>query len=487
MYKQITPRGILNKIYENKPEQYLTQAPRDFDSYRPKLYRALSVPSYIHGYSLAVEYMKDWFVSKFPKNFFKTIHINSKHVFDDQRNFNDLNIKREKPMLSITPTVDHEFDRDNVDLYTGDETLFLKRTDYNDSFLKDYKRNIYLYMAQKGLRINFTFKIRLNTKSEQEDLYNKMNIWFGIGATKSNYISTEFHIPYEMIVSIAKSVGFVTVDAQGYEINTKGISTEDEYKKAPERLEYIREEDIMDLLNYLNSHSDLPFIYTIRSINQHPEFFIRIKKLYVHINNTDKLSVDEGERVGKLEDNFNIEMQSILTIPIPAYYVFMNQDPNIENVLVHNNRDVVGLYSINAFEVPRTDQHGWNIEAESEYFVEVGDKYIDLSDIFFNSKTNPLSISLQHSIRNGISPDAFVNIMVFHGLDREWILPSHVEYHKDNKFLLYFDRDITEPETLIIAIYADRKYLNDTILTIDKEQGLTKRINNEGTVGEYHE
>ena len=32
-----------------------------------KLYGDLSLPSYVHGYSLAIEYMYKWFESKFPK------------------------------------------------------------------------------------------------------------------------------------------------------------------------------------------------------------------------------------------------------------------------------------------------------------------------------------------------------------------------------------------------------------------------------------
>ena len=53
-----------------------------------KLVKNISVPSEIHGYSLGVEFMRDWFLEKFPKNYFKTIYINGKHIMDDFRRFN---------------------------------------------------------------------------------------------------------------------------------------------------------------------------------------------------------------------------------------------------------------------------------------------------------------------------------------------------------------------------------------------------------------
>lgn len=43
------------------------------------LHGNLALPSYVHGYSLAIEYMYNWFKSKFPKDFFRGgIYIDGK-------------------------------------------------------------------------------------------------------------------------------------------------------------------------------------------------------------------------------------------------------------------------------------------------------------------------------------------------------------------------------------------------------------------------
>ena len=91
--EKVSINDIKNTIFENTPPEKRAQLPRDFFTYRPKLYRNLVLPSYVHGYSLAIEYMKKWFVDKFPKDYFKVIHINGKHVLDDWRDFNNYNIK----------------------------------------------------------------------------------------------------------------------------------------------------------------------------------------------------------------------------------------------------------------------------------------------------------------------------------------------------------------------------------------------------------
>lgn len=69
-----------------------------------RLYKALSIPSFVHGYSLAIEYIKSWFLGKFkefgfPDNYFKTVYINGKHVLDDWKYFNKDNIKKKNLWL----------------------------------------------------------------------------------------------------------------------------------------------------------------------------------------------------------------------------------------------------------------------------------------------------------------------------------------------------------------------------------------------------
>ena len=51
------------------------------------LYKSICIPSAINGYSLAIEYMKQWFLSKLPPQMFpeESINIDGKNIFGDYR------------------------------------------------------------------------------------------------------------------------------------------------------------------------------------------------------------------------------------------------------------------------------------------------------------------------------------------------------------------------------------------------------------------
>ena len=170
----------------------------DPDKFKPVLYNNLYVPSYVHGFSLAIEYMKEWFLKYLPDINFKYIHINGKHMFDDYKRFNNQNIKREKPCLIITPNVDYEYNRDNRDLYQAPADIFLRRSDYQRSFFKDTDNKLYLGMQMQNLRMQFNFRVKVSTRAEQLDLKEKMNLRFRIGATQGEYRSADFVVPMEL-------------------------------------------------------------------------------------------------------------------------------------------------------------------------------------------------------------------------------------------------------------------------------------------------
>lgn len=437
--EKVSIRTIMNHKTDQLPESKRAQLPSDFIDYRPNLYRNLSLPSYVHGYSLAIEFMKSWFLNKFPKNYFKTVHINGKHVLDDWKHFNNYNIKREKPMLAIIPTVEYDYDRENIDLYMADQNILLKRSDFQQSFLKDYTNMNFLYLQMRALKMNFTFKIRVNSRAEQLDLFNRMELWFRIGSTMHERVSADFHIPYDIMCNIAESVGFTLVNGR------------------------IADKDIMQFLSYLNKYSDLPIIYKMRAINQKPEFFVRVKELYTHIACTDKLQLDDGEREGKLDTNFHIEFQCTLTIPIPHFFVYFDQKPLIHTIEVsENTNNSIGIYSINVFEIPPQNDLGWGQMAVTSYLCDKGEQSVELSPIL-NGEGN-ISKVLSYSLQNGISPSTFLDIKVYTSDDRAKLVPIHMDYKNST---LYFERDMEE-ESINIAIYADKEYVNNTIRIIEK-------------------
>lgn len=434
-----TYQEILSSRFESMtPERKRAALPTDFMDYKPRLYKNLMLPSYVHGYSLAIEYMKKWFLEKFDKDYFKVVHINGKHVLDDWRIFNNYNIKREKPMLAIVPTLENDFDRENLDLYQADHKILLRTTNFMQSFFKDYDRMSFIYLKMRAMKMNFAFKVRVNSRSEQLDVMNKMELWFRIGSTHREYLNAEFHIPYDIMLNVAAAAHF--------EIDENNNIV-----------------DILEFIAYLNKYSDLPIVFKMRAINQKPEFFVRVNNMYVHISTIDRLQIDDGDREGKLDTNFHVEMNATLEIPIPHFFVYFSQDPIVHTIGVneHNGKSI-GIYSINNFEIPPQNEKNWTSVAVTSYLCEEGEQVIDLSPIFTGSGN--FIRAVEYSKKNMVSPKSFVDIKVYRSNDMAKEFKCDMNY--DN-YHLELPFPMEHEEAIDIAIYADKEYINNVIISND--------------------
>lgn len=401
-----------------------------FAESRFKLNSSLVLPSYVHGYSIAIQYMYKWFESKFEKDYFKGgIYIDGKHVLDDYKQISKNMIKGQNPRARMAPSIEYDFDRETVDMYSASPEVYIRRSRFDQSFFKDYDRKLFLAVNMRAIRMNFNFKVRVSTRSQQLDLFNRMEMYFRIGGTEQERLSIDFHVPKSIMLDIANKAGFEIKDGEVV--------------------------DTIDFLNYINKHSDIPFLFKIRAINQKPEFFIRSNEVFTHISTREKLSVDDGERDGKLDFNYHIEMNCTLTIPVPHYYVYYSADElTVDVELKEQKKDSVGIYTINAFEIPRVDEHGWNQCAITDCSMDKGDTSITLSSLFEGKSI--LAKTINHDMSNNISPSHFVNIKAYRDLDYAKEYKCNMNW-EDRK--LYF-KNPTDEEILHIAIYYDREYAN---------------------------
>ena len=424
------------------PREKWTEIFPNYTDFVPKLYKAMQLPSYVHGYSLAIEYMRDWFLKKFPHNYFKTVYVNGSHVLDNWKNWNNYNIKREKPMLAIVPTLNYDWDRENLDMYMGDAEMILHQSNYDNSFFKDYYNMTFIYLRLREMEMNFNFKVRVNTRAQQLDLFNKMELWFRIGSTQQDNISADFHIPTDIIIQLARDTHF--------EI--------DEKTQLPK--------DIPSFINYLNQHSSAPIVFKMRAINQNPAFFIRARNLFTHISIRDKISLDDGERDGKLETNYHLEMQVRLRMPIPHFYAYMAEIPIADRIVIGEKKPALGIYTINNYDIKPENEVGWPSVVVTSYFAEIGDKEIDISSLF-DSREWPVAKVMKADLAVGISPSGFLDVKVFHNNGNS--MPARAaNYHVDFRTMkIYLEEEVIEKINYDIAIYADMAYVNSRLTTME--------------------
>lgn len=407
-----------------------------------RLHEFISIPSRVHVYSLAVEYMRDWFLSKFDENYFKTVYINGKHIFDDYRRLNRTKLlKVEKPAVAIIPSVDTEYNRDMVDLKLGGLDVLTRRSRFQQtSIIQDYENNYFLNMFMEAVRINFSFRVRVSTKAEQMDLANFMKYAFRVGATQKSFVSYDFHLPYEVMLNMASHNGFDII-----------------YPAKDNTKSYPKVKDIPGFLSYLNSHSMYPISYKMRTVSGNCEFFMRMPDLCTHISNLDALSIEDGEREGQLDNNFHIEMNCILTVPAPQQYFFYSSDA-LDNKFKLQDQ-IAGLYRFRPLSPPDKDRNGWRQYISTEY--QDDERNVEAIEFGELLEGSELYKAIKYTKSTHISPAIFVNIILFNGqYEREIFVDweTMTIYPKEPKM-----KDIYSA----ITFYVDLEYMNNQIKIVD--------------------
>jgi hypothetical protein len=426
------------------------------DRFDIKMHSNLCVPSFMHSYSMGVEYARDWFLSKMPVNYFKkengydSIHINEKFVFDDYRKLGKAErLKKAKPFLTITPQLNFDFDLDTVHMYNYGPNI-LTNSWRRDSFFRDGEKGLYLLMNMQIVELKVDYRVSLYSRAQQLDLFKKMEIWFRIGATESQDRDMDFHIPNDVICNLAAGAGF--------EVDVKKQRVIDSIKFA----------------RYMNSHSAFPIMYKFRKATGNFEFFLRVPMMNVHTNIMEKLRPDDGEMSGQLRTNYNIDMSATFRYAAPQFYVYYTKDPikyEIPKQEVNPDSLSYDICTYKVVDIPLVNHLGWEKFVWSKYeYDEDNHGEIDLNEMIGDNSEFRRVLELTKS--TGMSPATYLDVRLF---TADPTLDGLVRIHMDwERFTIVLDQDI-DPQLLYLTIYVDLNYYNNTIIGLDN--ALDKRMN----------
>lgn len=332
-----------------------------------QLRKYLVIPSVVHGYSIAIEFMINWFKSCMPRTkdgdrdeeYFKTVHVSGKHVLDDFRKFNEgIFSKRIKPALTIMPIINLEYDREGIDLYNyGPDTLFRANREIGESFFKDYRNHLYMGVRNKEIEMPFGFRIRVNTKAEQMQVYEELMLQCRVKGSITKYICADFSVPKALIHTIAKDAHF--------KFTEKGDL-----------------ESPLDFCMYLNTMSGVPFIYKRENITGNYQYYVRVNGVHTHIQLPEKPDTDDGEQIGQIYDNYMIELKVVLHMTVPHFYYYFSKHDTGLLVKTVEHSDI-GVYKIKPNKLVDVDENGFQWIVDSEYMLENEDLergYVDIKD-----------------------------------------------------------------------------------------------------------
>lgn len=402
---------------------------------------SLAIGSTTHTYSVATEYIRKWFISKFPNNTFNHVHIEGKHVFDDFRKFDMTDVlKKSSPVLAIVPRINLDFNRNMLDTNQFGIDMLMRTGDLRRAIIQDYTKNTFIGTSLEQLEMRYVFMIKVESKAQQIDMYKYMNMAFSVGHIAEDNISMDYHLPYSMMLQLARDSGFT--------VNDNTI------------------ENVIGFVNYVNSISRLPVIFKYRTINGNMEFFMRFPDLEVFLDMTNPINADDGERRGMLQKNYRLEFEVTFKIPSPKFFLYYSSNKH-EMITIPSlhpkdvDSVIYPIYTIELDTVPKINERGWNQYIYTEYY---DDKITENITVEFAPLfTDNLDINRIIQLHNdmGISPEEFIEFKIYNGSNHK--LPHTIDWVN---LVLTFDILVESPSSFL-SIYIDTEYVHEKLKELD--------------------
>ena len=429
--------------------------PLDMNAFKNRnsktLYRSICVPSTTQAYSLCVEFMKRWFLSKFPQDTFKSVYVEGKNIYDDFRSLDTTALlKRQKPALTITPSISWDFNNENVDSYPYGMDLYVQTGKFKESFFSYPPNNSYMGIGMETILMPFNFRIKLETRAQQLDMYKFIKMACRVGFTCGEDVDLDFHLPYALMIQIAKDNGFQT--------QSKKISEDkDEYE------EIIC--NVPEFLRWLNRYSSLPFLYKFRALNGKNEFFLKMRNMYVHIR-PENLSADDGEREGQLTNNFTIELSAEVRFPAPKMYAYYSDNAHklqtVYGAWYQPNGPITSCYTFKGAVIPDLNRYKWPLFMSTTYEEDDENKLykpleIDLAELLDGDVGDCIADCLSKSI----SPSIFCELIFYNG-------GEYINGKMDWESLTFTSTNPVRSLGTYIGVYVDNNFVADYLLKDNK-------------------
>lgn len=434
-YKPISISEIVSR-YGN-PETLPIEIHKDINK---QLKTNLIIPPKYQAYSLAIEYMSNWFYSKFSEHFFHHKFLDASHIMDQFRKLRtrDL-IVINKPAGHISVDEDTSFNRNNIDLYNLGVTLYSNRARVEDSFFMDREKNIYISFVPRQIKLNFNFSIRVATRSMQDDIAEMCEMVFRAGGSQKHFVDADFPLPKELIGQLACDLGMCN----------------EEHKY-----------DVYKMLKYLNKHSKLAFLYKFNPAINGMDYFLRIPHFLIHIL-TSQVTKDQAIYKNMSATDFIIRFSTEVRFPALKFFTYYSM---IERNSIHSLTKLDAnslLYGVtNLCNIPPKNEKGWPWDFRSEYKLESAEelhKYNNkqLITIDISHLDGEIREVIEYTKNIALNPEVFIEIKAFNYLN---YIPVKIDWSKMELTFL----EPLETKTIYLFFYIDNEYLHNSIKILKK-------------------
>lgn len=391
----------------------------------------LITASLMSSYSLCTEFVRDWFLEKFPDNFFSFLHVDGANVLRESildRNKILNHVQANKAALVITPTIDEDFNREGCDQYYG-LGLMLRRRPLEAAFWSDFKNNRHISIEMQQISMQFDIKATVHTRMQQLELLEFMKRAFNIKYTETRYVDQDFLLPRKLMYCIAED----------------------------EKIPIAPNGDIQDpmrLLYYMNKNSKLPILYKTRSSTGQPEFFCRFPETVIHLNKAN-ISKDDGTRFNHLSDMFSVTFSIAVEMGAPAFFEYHSATPEriFPEALSMENIDVFIVNKIPLFRIPDINERGWSVYVKDVDGLVEDDLTKPMTAEFKEYFAGELLELAETHLSKGISPALFMDLRIFNN-------HGEVKGTIDWETFTFTSNEPVKNSVNTIVLYMDMTYVN---------------------------
>lgn len=328
-----------------------------------------------HTYGNVTAFVQNWLINLFPKDFFKTIHVNSKIAHAQMRSTPKEFLKKQPPMFVIRPRIDWDDDSRflrGTPLVERQGDLYMMRggTNLQDFIWDRNSRTAIKYQMNRSV-LNFDVILIFNTMIQQIN-------W-------ANYFknSVRYEIPFNLQTCLES---YIPPDL---------LAKYSELIKVPMRDE---NGSTAKFLKHLNSTSVTPITYKLEGATGHEEFYryypVNIDTIITNFN------VDEGDKINQVGDTYKINFSMRCEFYSTGFYYIFSDDIKENSIVTcdDSGNTIVPIFTDVLTEDDVNLPLGWTLYASPSCRLEQMDDEVDLSTLFNDSLKKVLNFHFERGI-----------------------------------------------------------------------------------------
>lgn len=425
--KYIPPKKNWDNVPKPKPAQYI---------------QLLGSPAHTYGNALA--FIQNYILGLFPKDLFKTIHVNSKIAHRQLKYMNQEFIKKLKPMIVFRPRVGGP-----------DEDRFLKGT-----LMTENMTNLYYTYGGTNLQAfihddfnKFDLKFQLNrfvmtvdvvcifaTFMQQLNYVHYLQNILRLNTPFFLQTHLESYVPQEILKVMSDLIHIPMYDENGY---------------------------TRDFLTYLNQRSAYPITHKLSGSNGKKEYF----RLYpVNIVTTfSDLTFDEGEKTGQVASQYQVNFSVKLEFYGTGFYFLIGEDMDKYRKPIEfpDDSTVIPLYTDVITEKDIEIKQGWSLYNQASCILEKKRDAICINEMLNES----IRKCIEYSRLNGLPMLEFIDIiirrqgeMLKEGIDYE------IDY--DTMVIQFYNNDNYRTYRIVLAV--NMEYINNLLKDLLDDHNIRK-------------